>query len=232
MIVLVSATKEEMLASLSCTEHSISPDVISVMKDGDTLCTQISTKEVLLVLVGVGPVNAAYYMGKNISQCKNSLIIHCGIAGTYNTNSIPVGSICYVKEEVYLEYGRVTGAGIVEQLPYRHYDLQENTNRCEIVEIRSLLEKYYLRYVEFPHVESMSTACVSADRARVQQIKRQYPLAAIENMEGFSVGISARKNGIDYIGIRSISNIAGDKESWDIVASFSVLGKTIQKIFG
>lgn len=236
MLLLCAATAAEMLAAvpaggLSWTEADfplLKPVPLRLGKLGGVAC-----------VTGVGPINAALGMGIALAQCAAAGqqiqgVINVGLAGSFDLERWPLGSLHVVREEIWPEYGLHDGRQVVAQaFGYPQW----SDGRREVRDRLTLATPADLGLsprggaapgMTEQGVRSLTVAGVSASVLRVQHLRQLYG-AALENMEGFAVAYAAARAGLPCLEIRSVSNKVGPRtaEEKDFPGALRQLGRIL-----
>jgi futalosine hydrolase len=231
-IVLITATRREMQAVLSAHAQGLSLALNAPM--------QISwgARSLILLITGIGLVNAAMALGALLGQRKGTLggVVNMGIAGSFDLDVLPLGAVATAKTEIWPEFGlhteenvdpkglglghgRVHGQVVWDSLPL-------NPDQ-EAKSMGLALDPSWLRVI------SVSVAGVSGTRERASQLRAQTG-ALVENMEGFALAWACRLHGLPFLQIRTISNQVGSRspEDWAMNKAFSRLGPVAECALG
>ncbi len=228
-IVIMAATKIEM-------KHFLKEDVSS-------LCPLIPSrlshknKDIIVLLCGIGPINAAIACGHLFPlRDKISGIINIGIAGSFDLSTCPIGSIFAVTKEIWPEYGLRT-EGSVDPTGINYGLMRFSTgeiiyNQIEIDPYGACTKMGLSFKDKLVTGSSLTVAGVTGTPSLAQKIYRQYR-AKIENMEGFSIAYWCKIYNIPFLELRTISNPVGirDIKEWNIKGALASLGK-IKSILG
>jgi futalosine hydrolase len=176
----------------------------------------------IYAISGIGKTNAAHSATILIHKYRPAIVMNFGIGGAYPSSGLDVGEIAIASKEVYADEG---------------VGLKDGFHTLETVGI-PLLRKGGRRYFnEFPLDKSLSLAAFSASRSlfnskrgtfstvstctgtaiRASELAGRFR-AICENMEGAAVAHICCLYGIPCVEIRSISNIAGERDTskWDV----------------
>ena len=179
----------------------------------------IELKEVLsetattvsMAVGGVGLLSAAITAAQLIERQQPQNVVVLGIAGTYNEASAEVG-------QAYL-FPTVSsfGFGVGQGPNFRPWESTELNAIAPSERTISLRVPDTLRE-ETSEGSLISVAAVSSNEDEVNLIRKHYPSANAEDMEGFAVAAACQSVAIPCTIIRGISNIAGkrDKSNWQI----------------
>ncbi|WP_052507182.1 futalosine hydrolase [Desulfonatronovibrio magnus] len=182
------------------------------------------------LICGVGPLNAAISLEACLAanpQIKQ--VINFGIAGSYDIKTLPLGSVCVVREEVWPEYGVRSGFfADASILGFPIYQEGERVvwNRLSLVE-RGFTYGGLKLDPSWMEVVSVTVAGVSSTPEHAKVLRSDFH-GQIENMEGFALAYSCFRHDIPFLEIRTISNLAGsrDKKDWNFKSAFSALNRT------
>lgn len=172
---------------------------------------RVSIPEAVVEVCGFGPVVAAAKAMELIIQYQPSKVVLVGIAGAYDpelrTGTAVVGSevACFgigagsgvdyqtVGEMGWLQWrGSGESDAIDDVLPLANFSDQ----KCQIL-----------------------TVCAASNTSSdLDDRRRCFPDAAVEEMEGFAVAVAAKMCGVPFYLVRGISNRAGDRDkcNWKI----------------
>ncbi len=177
-------------------------------------------------ICGVGPVNAALAMGTILSEAKTAaLVVHLGLAGSFDLDLAPLGSHWQIVKEIYAEYGLATDHCVdaqalgFPQWTDTHNVLGVQENPVTVWDSISIAhtEPFYNMNVPCIHVgkaHALTVAGVTNSRERAQRLHALYgtcdrPL--LENMEGFAVALACARHGMPLLEIRTVSNLVGSR---------------------
>ncbi|WP_316802278.1 futalosine hydrolase [Pedobacter nototheniae] len=161
----------------------------------------VETKDFDLLITGVGMVATAFALGKHLSS-KYKLVINLGIAGCFD-RSIELGSLLNITTDTFAELGAENGNDF---LSIDDLGFGESTYNN-----RSTLK------IDLPTALAITVNRVSGhEKSIANLIKRLNPTT--EGMEGAAVFFACKRENIDCIQIRSISNYVEprNKDNWKI----------------
>ncbi len=231
MILFVAATLKEMENFI---KGSLSSDILT-KEDTNQLFRGTGID---FLICGVGPLNAAINLERYLEKKKNVLhVVNIGIAGSYDLDNFPLGSVCVASHEVWPEYGVRTGSGFAdpEKLGFPLYKKGTDVvwNRLRL-EKSSFTREAGLNFDSGWHEGvSLTLAGVSSSPAEASELKTHFK-ADMENMEGFALAYCCHLRSVPFIEIRSISNLAGsrDKNEWDFKVAFKALRDVWSGLWG
>lgn len=172
------------------------------------------------LLTGVGITATTYHLLKKIMEaraegCGYDLIIELGIAGSYNMERFPDGSVALISREYFADLGFETLFGFktlfdsylpADTYPFRGGALERFCfdNATE----KSLLE-------HFPEGVGVTVQTITGTPAREQMLREKFT-PDIESMEGAALFYVALMEHIPFLQLRSVSNRIGlsDSSKW------------------
>ncbi len=185
-----------------------------------------------LLECGVGPLNAALGLQSFLATHPEvDMVINIGIAGSYDQDLLPLGSVCLATAEIWPEYGVRTGSGPADPkllgFPLCGQDKDAVWNRIDL-DPRQMSSYGAFFQETLPQdwilAASLTVAGVSGTLEVARELARTCN-AGMENMEGFALAYVCRNKGISFAEVRTISNLAGSRSSrdWNYKAAFSSL---------
>ena len=165
------------------------------------------------LITGVGMVNTAINLTKELVENEYDLVVNMGVSGSFSSD-ILIGNVVEVVEDNFSEIGFENGVSFSEfsELNIKtSYEIKGGTT----------LRK----------VKSITVNTVHGNEKSIDKIvKRLNP--DIESMEGAAVFQVCKKFKIPCLQIRSISNKVEirNKENWNLELAISNLNKEVEKI--
>tara|TARA_B100001250_G_scaffold334074_1_gene299882 strand:- start:26043 stop:26621 length:579 start_codon:yes stop_codon:yes gene_type:complete len=166
-----------------------------------------------LLITGVGMVNAAVNLTKELMQMKYDLVINMGIAGSF-LDELKDGEVVEVIEDSFSEVGFEDGKYFDE---FSDFDLKTQYQ----VEGKTCLKKVRAITVNTVHGRGQSI------REIVERLKPD-----IESMEGASIFKVCEEFGVPCLQVRSISNRVEkrNRKKWNLDLSIRNLNIEVEKI--
>ena len=250
-ISLVAATAMEMraaLASLPMCCEALPGDAESFTP---AVRYEIMGRGVRPLVCGVGPVNAAFSLGRALGGdpgCGAKVspetafcgILNVGIAGTYDAAVAPPGSVVWASAEYWPEYGLRTETGVdacgigFAQAPEVFDRIAlEDPGADEEERGQNALGIMGLSWHNF----RLRGGCVTvAGVSGTPELAARLALQTgglVENMEGFALALGARRAGLPFAEVRAVSNLAGLRppEGWNMAGALAALGKAMAELF-
>lgn len=230
-LLLVTATVMEMRAAL---RPLAGKGGVPELREGDATRLCLRGRELLLLVTGVGPLNAAYALGRILGAREVAGVCNLGIAGSCVPERLGLGAAAVAAAEIFPDYGVVVGGvdagGVVDA---RAVGLaQAKDGERGVWERLELLPREAgwamgLDVSELAEAVFLTSGRVSGDRGRAADLHARYG-AEMENMEGFALALGCLRAGVPFLELRTVSNPAGerDKAGWDFRLALDSLGAT------
>ncbi len=187
-------------------------------------------EKVEVLITGVGIPNTIYHVTKKLAKKNYDLVIQAGIAGSFN-EQILKGSVVMVKQDTFGDVGMEekksfktlfeTGFAQADDFPFRNGWL--------------LNENKYLSDQSLPIVNGITVNKITDDERFIKRIVEKFR-PDIESMEGAAFHFVCLHEKVNFLQLRSISNVVGDrnKKNWqmkDAIENLSIELKKILKNF-
>lgn len=180
-------------------------------------------------LCGFGPVAAAARAASLIARHQPERVILAGIAGTFDSIALPVGTAAVFPSVVMHGIGVSVASGFVSAaaLGFHHWPTAgrgpENSDELTVDAPVP------------PAAGQLLTCCTgSTSPEEARQRLEQYPGAVAEDMEGFAVALACRLAGVPLAIARGISNEVGDRdfERWQIPTALDAAWIVVSDLIG
>ena len=172
---------------------------------------QMISKNVDILITGVGMLATAYEVLKKINSEKYDFALQAGVCGSFD-DSIVLGSLVQVASDRYGDLGA-----------------EDHEDFIDIFDL-GLLEVYSPPFIgkllvsescnfemihELPKVSAITVNTVSGREGTIANRKKLYQ-ARVESMEGVAFQYVCLREGLHFVQIRSVSNyvIPRDKRTW------------------
>ena len=245
-LLLVCATLMELKACLALTPGGAEPALPDAGAPGgldlpDRPALPLPGCGLDLLVCGVGPVASALALGRYLGREQAARrpeplrgILNLGLAGTYDADAAPVGSLVLATEEAYPEYGvwpHREGAPLPLSFPQAEIEGQKVFTRLALEPDKALGNMGLNWHSGLRRGPSVTVAGVSGTPGRAAF------MAAVgngftENMEGFSLALGAASAGIPFAELRAVSNPAGLRppRGWDMPLALAALGRGLRDL--
>ena len=175
--------------------------------EGGGLPRAIGGEELRLVETGVGPVNAAFALTRELTARPARAVIVCGVGGAYPRSGLQIGDVVCASTETYGDLGADSPTGFLDMqaLGFPVIDADPpifNTMALDLFPVPK----------QAPFVTCATCTGTDVKAAEIQQRTG----GAVESMEGAALVHVARLMGVKIGEVRGISNAAGarDRDSW------------------
>lgn len=233
-LILATATTSEMRAVL--TGFNGRGRVGCVMpEEGEPTHSPVNDCDCLLLVTGVGPVNAAFQLGRTLAAHKRiDAVINLGIGGSFDMERAPLGCGVLVESETWPEYGLVTPDGTsAEALRFPLHKDEDGTvwNRIDLAPEQALARLGLSVPKDSVKGGGLTVSGASGHPGQAERMRGHGAL--IENMEGFALALGCRKAGLPFIEYRVVSNRVGSRASvdWALDDAFTALGLAARALF-
>ncbi len=164
-------------------------------------------------ICGFGPIAAAAQTAQLLARYRPRRAILMGIAGTYDTIVVPIGSASTFNTVGLYGVGAGSGSEFLtpSQMGFPQWDGGETRDAVH--------EEISLDFTLKSHPKRLLTCCAASRNAvEVEQRLECFPQAIAEDMEGFGVALACAMADTPLRIVRGISNQAGDGdvENWKI----------------
>ena len=183
--------------------------ILVVCAVADELRAFVPRRDVEIIAVGVGPVEAALGTARALAGRHVTLAVNAGIGGGFRART-KIGDAVAVTESHYVDLG-LEGGGAVH-LP----------GGIVIADRVGADAKLLARYAKIPRAilgVGVTSATITTSDERAHELETRYSPTS-EAMEGFSVLRAAQLARIPAIELRGISNFVGNRaaSNWDFRA--------------
>jgi futalosine hydrolase len=179
-----------------------------------------------LQLCGFGPIVSGIEATGLLAGGNFQNVILTGIAGTYDSRALPVGSACSFRQVGY--YGVGAGEGPDHQsardMGKEQPELENGVSAYDPLSLTPAA-------VGSCSEELLTVATAASNDQQVEWRRDAFPHAAAEDMEGFAVALAAAKFSLSVTVIRGISNEAGDRDhsAWEIGPAMRAAGDLLMQ---
>jgi futalosine hydrolase len=182
--------------------------------------------EINILITGIGQIATTFNLTHSLSYRKPDLVIQAGIAGSFD-NSIPVGSVVLVEEEVIGDWGAVEKGewrdvfdiGLITRNAFPFYG-----GRL----VNPGIQKLKLKNPNLPLVTGVTVNEMITTAERSSAVVSKYK-AQIESMEGAALHYTCLQMNVMFIQLRAVSNPAmdRDKSRWKIDEAITRLNEVL-----
>ena len=213
-------------------------------------CKWVSdTHTIDFMLTGIGATSTAYRVTRQIYMAKQEgrpydMALNIGIAGSFDIEMFPLGSIGAVEAEYFGDLGFETYTGFQtlfdrkilesETFPYRGGALRQSLTmeHAQTEEVKSVAECIGRILETTPKATGVTMQTVSGSPKKVEMMRSMFT-PQIESMEGAAFYYICILEHLPAIELRSISNEVGERnrDKWDIPKALGVLESRMEQFF-
>lgn len=178
-----------------------------------------------ILITGVGIPATVFHLTKKLIEKKYDFVIQGGIGGTF-TDSINLGEVVLIKKDTFADLGINEKGNFKTLFESRFLDDNDFPYSDGWLINNSLLKKNNL-----PIVNAITINKITDDDLQIKNIQQKFS-AQIESMEGAAFHYVCLQQKINFLQIRSISNVVGerDKTKWQLKSAVENLNKELLKI--
>ncbi|HEY8659572.1 MAG TPA: futalosine hydrolase [Hanamia sp.] len=178
-----------------------------------------------ILITGVGIPATVFHLTKKLIEKKYDFVIQAGIGGTF-TDSLNLGEVVLIKKDTFADLGINEKGNFKTLFETSFLDDNDSPYTDGWLVNNSLLKKNNL-----PIVNAITINKITDDHLQIKNIQQKFS-AQIESMEGAAFHYVCLQQKINYLQIRSISNVVGerDKTKWQMKTAVENLNKELLKI--
>lgn len=171
---------------------------------------------------GVGMASTAFSLGNVLAHQDYQLAIQLGIGGALDP-ALQIGETVEIISEYFADLGAATAEG--DFLSLAQLDLQEQESGIFSPDGQLLNPDAASFGTGLKSCHGISVNTVNGYPPHILQVRKRYPAAQVESMEGAAFFFACRHKGIRFTQIRSISNYveARNRDRWDIPLAIEAL---------
>lgn len=225
-LALVTATPLEMRAALAVAAPGLEPPARGVRE------ARIAGRDALLLVTGVGPLNAALEMGAALAAGGVEGAVNLGVAGSFDMNAAPLCAPVAADEEVCAEFG-VTGPGGLADASGFAFPQWEGPGgkifeRIPLDPAQAARAMGLSLGADVALGAALTVAGVTGSRVRAAELARRHG-ALTESMEGFALALACLTRGVPFLEVRTVSNEVGerDRARWMLREALTGLGDVL-----
>jgi len=178
-----------------------------------------------ILITGVGIPATVFHLTKKLIEKKYDFVIQAGIGGTF-TDSLNLGEVVLIKKDTFADLGINEKGNFKTLFETRFLDDNDFPYTDGWLVNNSLLKKNNLTIVN-----AITINKITDDHLQIKNIQQKFS-AQIESMEGAAFHYVCLQQKINFLQIRSISNVVGerDKTKWQMKTAVENLNKELLKI--
>ena len=185
-----------------------------------------NNKNAEVLITGVGIPATIFHLTKQLARKEYNLVIQAGIAGTFN-NALAPGSVAIIGKDAFADIGineKGTFRTLFETGLAKENDFPYNDGWL-------VNEHEYFRYPSLFVAKGITVNKIIDDKVQIKKIREKFE-ADIESMEGAAFHYVCLQQKIQFLQLRSISNVAGerDKTKWMMKEAINNLNIELKKL--
>jgi futalosine hydrolase len=183
-------------------------------------------RNVEMLITGIGSSATIYHLTKKLLTNHYDLVIQAGIAGMF-AGKFTLGAVVFVKEDAFADVGIEEKGELRTFFEYGFLDKNEFPfSDGKLLNPSAILEK-----IPLPAATAITVNMVSDNFVHNENFRQKYH-ADIESMEGAAFHYVCLQHKINFLQVRSLSNVVGerDKSRWVIDSSIRNLNSELIKI--
>jgi len=183
-------------------------------------------RNVEMLITGIGSSATIYHLTKKLLTNHYDLVIQAGIAGMF-AGKFTLGAVVFVKEDAFADIGIEEKGELRTIFEYGFLDKNEFPfSDGKLLNPSAILEK-----IPLPAATAITVNMVSDNFVHNENFRQKYH-ADIESMEGAAFHYVCLQHKINFLQVRSLSNVVGerDKSRWVIDSSIRNLNSELIKI--
>lgn len=237
-LVVAAATPIELRAFVAPLVENLPP----LPKEGESVTIRVAGKGVALLVTGVGPLNAAFSLGRALGDGgRFQGVINVGLCGSYDLERLPLCSVAVASEELYPDYGLQLDEGMEPEsvglaqakgpdgAVWDRISLYPRA-AAEAMSLSPAAREALEAALQAPFLTSGRVSGTSAVAVAMQQ---RYGVW-VENMEGFALALACLRAEVPFLELRVVSNLCGarDDKQWDRRGACNALGTWGARLLG
>jgi futalosine hydrolase len=196
--------------------------VTAVAAEADAVRAGLTTSDIVVEPVGVGPAAAAAGTARLLASGLYWAVISAGIAGGFPGRA-EIGETVIGTRSIAADLGAESPDGFlpVDELGF-------GTSHVDADDFLAKL----LPETKTGDILTLST--VTGTAATAKALSARHPSALAEAMEGYGVGVAAQGAGVEFAELRTISNVIGprDRAAWRLSEALAALTRAAAALSG
>lgn len=179
-----------------------------------------------VLITGVGIPATIFNLNQKLSQAKYDLVIQAGIAGTFK-EPFEKTTVFAIESDIFADIG-VDEKGNFKTL-FELGFMDENEFPYKSGWLKN--EQELIKKLNLPLVKAITVHRITDDKSYLKKLFEKFS-ADIESMEGAAFHYVCLLRKVNFVQIRSISNIVGerDKTKWKMKEAIASLNNELEKL--
>ena len=177
-----------------------------------------------LVISGIGPVNAAHSLTREIEASRPTVVLQFGIGGAYVPAGVSVGEVVCATEELYGDLGAITPEGLLSMEDLGFPVIRSEPSRFNRFPLDGCLVAYAAEACGATCGPFLTTSQCTGVRALGDALHARTG-AICENMEGAAAAHVCALYDVPFLEVRGISNLVEDRDrsAWKVDDAIAVV---------
>jgi len=182
--------------------------------------------KITLLITGVGMTLTAYSLGKMLAQVSFDLVINAGIAGAFDRR-VKLGSVVQVISDQFGDLGVEEADGSFTDI----HELGLLESMAPPFQGGKLVHPIAQEITFLPSAKGLTVNKVHGCQKSIEAIRNKYD-ADIETMEGAAFFLVCKMEGVQFLGIRAISNHIEprNKDNWNLALAIQNLNAVLTEL--
>ncbi len=179
-----------------------------------------------VLITGIGIPATIFNLSNKLSQAKYDLVVQAGIGGTFN-NDFKTSEVFVIEKDAFADLG-VSENGNLKTLFEMGF---ADPNDFPFNEGWLKNENQFITQTGLPLAAAVTINTITDDKEHITKLREKFH-PDIESMEGASFHYVCLQQQVNFLQIRSISNIVGerDKSKWKMQEAIFILNDELQKL--
>lgn len=193
--------------------------------------------QVDFLLTGIGTTSACYRIAKKLVEAESegnrySLAIDIGIAGSYDLEKFPIGSVALIEKEFFGDLGFMTAYGFQSLFDAKTLDANLFPFKDGALEMLPLPDFFNDIASNFKKATGVTVQTITGNGKTVAMLKDKYS-AHIESMEGAAFFYVCLNENVKFMEFRSVSNRVGEEDTskWESTKALESLIDALKLFF-
>ena len=193
--------------------------------------------QVDFMLTGIGTTSTCYRLTKKLVEAESSgekydLAVDIGIAGSYDLEKFPVGSVALVDREHFGDLGFMTASGFLTLFDSKTLDANLFPFKDGALVMPVFSEFFNDIANAFPRAAGVTVQTITGNQKTIDRLIAKHS-PQIESMEGAAFFYVCLNEYVKFMQIRSVSNKVGEEDTskWDTPKALDALKEAMKKFF-
>lgn len=197
----------------------------------------VGKAQIDFMLTGIGTTSTCYRLAKKLVEAetageKYSLAVNIGIAGSYDLEKFPVGSIALIEKEYFGDLGFMTASGFLTLFDSNTLDSNLFPFKDGALEMLPLTDYFNDIASTYKRATGVTVQTISGGEETCNRLIKKYS-PHIETMEGAAFFYVCLNEYVKFIQLRSVSNKVGEENTakWETPKALESLKEAMKEFF-